>query len=135
MIRCEKCKKSLNVGDEAHVIDETVFCSEECAIVHLVDEIICSAKEMAKETYNDNVTISTIRPTGNHATCKVCNKDLATCETIFAAEGNMYCSRECGVHDYALTDGDLPYASGIFDSVAEELTPDEIGLEVTADET
>ena len=142
MQQCEQCRKHLRVGDEVHVIDDMKFCSAECAIVHLADEIICSAKEAAKEAYNSNVTILTLRPTKDSANCATCKKDLAKCDTIFAAEGRLYCSRACGVRDYTLIvtcsfeqdDNTCGYADEIFDSVSEELSPKDIGLEVQ-DET
>lgn len=53
--------------------------------------------------------------------CASCDIDLATCDTIWAAKGILYCSQECGVHDYH--DAELD-----FDDVAEEIKPTDIGL-------
>jgi hypothetical protein len=53
--------------------------------------------------------------------CASCDIDLATCDTIWAAKGILYCSHECGVHDYH--DAELD-----FDDVAEEIKPTDIGL-------
>lgn len=129
MQRCKQCDRALKVGDEVHVVDDNTFCSDECAIVYLTNEIIMSAKEQAKELYNSNVTILTLRPTQDTAECAVCKQDLAKCNSIWAAEGKMYCSRECGIRDYSLTTSDdLGYAEEIFDGVAEELLPEDIGL-------
>lgn len=129
MQKCKQCGKSLNVGDEVHVVDENTFCSDECAIVYLTNEIIVSAKEQAKELYNSNASILTLRPTHDTAECAVCKQDLARCNSLWAAEGKLYCSRECGIRDYSLTtDDDLGYAEEIFDGVAEELMPEDIGL-------
>ena len=77
MQKCSQCNKLLKVGDEVHIVDEQIFCSDECAVVYLTNEIICSAKETAKETYNDNVTVLTIRPTKDSARCKICGQNLA----------------------------------------------------------
>ena len=51
-------------------------------------------------------------------TCKICGKELAACETIWAAKGKLFCSRTCGV----ATLGEQ------FDDVAEEINPVDIGL-------
>lgn len=59
--------------------------------------------------------------------CAACDIDLATCDTIWAAEGTLYCSRECGVHDYQ-------HVAQCFDDVAEEINPTDIGL-TKGDET
>lgn len=130
MKTCTQCKKLLRVGDEVHVVDDQIFCSDECAIVYLTNDIICSAKEAAKELYNEAASILTLRPSGLPETCEVCGKDLSTCKTIWAAEGMLYCSRKCGIHNYTLSDNDSEYAAEIFGLVAEEINPKDIGLEV-----
>lgn len=140
MKRCEHCKTPLKVGDEVHVLDEEIFCSEECAILHLTDYIICNAKETAKEQYHDEATIITYRPTKDSAVCKTCGKDLSECESIWAAEGNLYCSRECGIQDYIVDTGvadntvGREYATNLFDNASEELNPKDIGLGEWEDE-
>ena len=53
--------------------------------------------------------------------CDGCGKDLSKCETIWAANGSLYCSHECGTRDIALS-----FLS--FDDVAEELSPYDIGI-------
>lgn len=58
--------------------------------------------------------------------CAACDIDLATCDTIWAAEGTLYCSRECGIHDYRVVYGDN--AEQHFDEVAEEIVPSQIGI-------
>ena len=60
------------------------------------------------------------------AMCATCNTDLATCETIWAAEGILYCSRECGMYDFKYAYGDD--AERHFDEVAEEINPRDIGI-------
>ena len=69
-----------------------------------------------------------IRPVNEHSTdmCAACDTDLATCDTIGAAEGILYCSRECGVHDFKVQYGDD--AEKHFDEVAEEINPRDIGI-------
>ena len=127
MKTCWQCNKPIRVGDEVHVLGEQMFCSKECAILHTANEIAMNAKELAIEQYNEEAAILTVRPASNHAMCGACDKDLAKCETIWAAEGTLYCSRECGIHDYKVAHKN---AEEYFDSVAEEITPNEIGLEV-----
>lgn len=58
--------------------------------------------------------------------CTICDIDLATCNTIWAAEGNLYCSRECGIHDFMSVYGED--AEEYFDQVAEEISPEDIGI-------
>lgn len=58
--------------------------------------------------------------------CAACDVNLATCETIWAAEGSLYCSRECGIHDLKYAYGDD--AEKHFDEVAEEISPRDIGI-------
>lgn len=50
--------------------------------------------------------------------CKICGKELAGCDTIWAAKGKLFCSRTCGVE--ALGEQ--------FDDFAEEINPVDIGL-------
>lgn len=68
------------------------------------------------------------RVVDEHSTdmCAACGTDLATCETIWAAEGILYCSRECGIHDFKVHYGDD--AERHFDEVAEEINPRDIGI-------
>lgn len=63
--------------------------------------------------------------------CHRCGKNLATCDTAWAAEGYLYCSEYCGVSNYraAAHIGDTDYARDVFFSVAEEVNPKDIGLE------
>lgn len=116
---CEHCNKQLRVGDEAHIVDEQLFCSKECAVLHISHEIAMNAKELAIELYDEKATVLTVRPESDHAACNVCGKDLAKCEIIFAAEGTLLCSRNCGMRIFD---------EGHFDEVAEEITPDDIGI-------
>ena len=61
--------------------------------------------------------------------CTACDIDLATCDTIWAAEGTLYCCRECGIEDFKHKYGDD--AERCFNDVAEEVTPEDIGMTVT----
>lgn len=49
--------------------------------------------------------------------CMICGKRLADCETIWAVEGSLYCSAECGTK-----------ATECFNDLAEEINPVDIGL-------
>lgn len=60
------------------------------------------------------------------AMCAACNIDLATCETIWAAEGFLYCSRECVIYDFKYDYSAI--AEKHFDEVAEEINPRDIGI-------
>lgn len=60
--------------------------------------------------------------------CAACDIDLATCDTIWAAGGALYCSRECGIADY---ENEYEYgdeAEKYFDMEAEEINPKDIGI-------
>ncbi len=59
-------------------------------------------------------------------TCAACDIDLGTCDTIWAAEGALYCSAECGIHDYETTHVD---AEKRFYAYAEEINPQDIGID------
>lgn len=73
------------------------------------------------------------RPVNEKSTtmCAACDIDLGTCKTIWAAEGALYCSRDCGIHDFKVTYGDN--AEQHFDDVAEEINPQDIGIELSED--
>ena len=64
----------------------------------------------------------------NSTLCCTCNKDLAECETVVAAEGMLFCSRTCGILKYRMN------AVAWFEAVHEEVATAEIGLEVHKDE-
>lgn len=117
---CKRCGKPLNVGDEAHVVDGEMYCSKNCAVLSIMDEIIMNAKEMAVEQYDDSAAILTVRPTLESAECDLCHDNLADHETIWAAEGKLYCSPMCGVRAYGSKEQ--------FHFFAEEVLPEEIGL-------
>ncbi len=131
MRKCEHCGEPLNVGDTVHVVDKKIFCSRGCTIFYLTNDVIRNAKALAIEQYEAFAKEEVIKHTSDSATCHTCGKDLATCEAILAAEGNLYCSRECGIQHYK---GNPENAERLFLAYAEEVTPAEIGLEVSTDE-
>lgn len=59
--------------------------------------------------------------------CGVCRADLSACDTIFAAEGSLYCSRDCGIHDFENKYGSA--AERHFDDVSEEIQPMDAGIQ------
>lgn len=59
--------------------------------------------------------------------CCVCDRNLAKCMTIWAAEGALYCSKECGIYDFGFVYGGN--AKEKFEDTSEEITPDEVGIE------
>ena len=61
--------------------------------------------------------------------CAACDIDLGTCNTIWAAGGGLYCSRECGEHDYSMMSNiSTEEAKQLFDEEAEEINPVDIGI-------
>lgn len=129
--RCLKCGKHLLPGMEAHKVDDALYCCKVCAVDDLTEQIINSAKEMALEAYNNDATVFTVtvdtrKPVNEHseAMCAACDTDLATCSTIYAAEGILYCSKECGREDWQHAKSELN-----FDDIVEEVQPQDIGIE------
>lgn len=81
--------------------------------------------------YDANGLVKGSRVVDEHSTdmCAACDIDLGTCDTIFAAEGALYCSRECGCHDLQyMNNFTVDEATKYFDEVAEEINPTDIGL-------
>lgn len=58
--------------------------------------------------------------------CVACDIDLATCDTIYSAEGALYHSRECGIADFEHKYGGD--AERYFNECVEEVTPEDIGI-------
>ena len=56
------------------------------------------------------------------AMCAACDTDLSTCDTIWAAHGILYCSKECGMHD-------LKHDNLSFEDAAEEIGTLDIGIQ------
>lgn len=56
---CANCSSDLVKASSIHVVDGEMFCSEDCAINHHMDEILMNAKEQAKEWYNTYAEIVT----------------------------------------------------------------------------
>lgn len=131
MRKCEHCGEPLNVGDTVHVVDKKIFCSRGCTVLYLTNDVIRNAKALAIEQYEAFAKTETLKHTADSANCRNCGKDLATCETIIAVEGELYCSRECGKQ---YCSRDPLNDTKLFDAYAEEVTPAEIGLEVPTDE-
>lgn len=61
--------------------------------------------------------------------CAACDIDLGTCDTIWAAGGILYCSRECGIYDYSMMSNiSKEDAEQLFNDEAEEINPQDIGI-------
>jgi len=56
--------------------------------------------------------------------CAVCGKELLQCDTIWTAEGSLYCSKECGIKDFEKEYG--KNAEKLFNLIAEEIIVEEI---------
>lgn len=54
---CAHCNKNLALLDEIHTVDGQLFCSKECAIEYLMNDIIMNAKESAIEAYGDTAEV------------------------------------------------------------------------------
>ena len=60
MTTCAMCGKPLKTVKEAHAWQGELYCSEQCTLDAISDEIIMNAKETAKEIYtNEAETVST----------------------------------------------------------------------------
>lgn len=81
--------------------------------------------------YDANGLVKGPRVVDEHSTdmCAACDIDLGTCDTIWAAGGALYCSRECGEHDYSMMSNiSAEDAKQLFDEEAEEINPVDIGI-------
>lgn len=58
--------------------------------------------------------------------CEECSGILADHETIWSAEGTLYCSEECGIKAYTRIHGEQ--GAKYFLDVAEEICPEDIGI-------
>lgn len=107
----------MNAGFE----DTTINC-EKCGVELLVTDI---------HEYDDNGLVKSPRVVDEYSTdmCAACDIDLGTCNTIWAAGGGLYCSRECGIHDYSMMSNiSAEDAEQLFDEEAEEINPTDIGI-------
>ena len=52
MTLCGNCHKPLKDFDEVHAVDGILYCSKECAIEDLTNNIIMNAKSAAIEIYD-----------------------------------------------------------------------------------
>lgn len=57
MTRCEHCNKPLKDLEEVHAVYGSLYCSKECAIAHITDEVIMNAKETAIEQYEEGCEV------------------------------------------------------------------------------
>lgn len=57
--------------------------------------------------------------------CKTCQQDLSKLETIYAAEGDLYCSHTCGIKDFK---NHYTNAEERFNYSVEEINPTDIGI-------
>lgn len=128
-MKCERCNKPIT---KAHIVDHVHYCSDECAIAALTDDIIMNAKECAKEFYSESVEIVDMDVTR----CTRCGKPLALNKTAWSSIDGMYCSHECGVNDayykyganeYKSEDEHIHKATRYFEDVAEEITREDYG--------
>ena len=101
--------------------DTTIKC-ENCGVELLVTD---------NHEYDDNGLVKGPRVVDEYSTdmCAACDIDLGTCNTIWAAGGGLYCSRECGIHDYSMMSNiSAEDAEQLFDDEAEEINPTDIGI-------
>lgn len=61
---CQHCSKDLRLVNEIHVVEGSMYCSESCAINEQTNIIIDSAKETAKQWYNNFAEVVTARDIG-----------------------------------------------------------------------
>lgn len=63
----------------------------------------------------------------SNTACRMCGASLSTLETVFAAEGALYCSANCGrLHFMSTHNADVGYE---FEDIVEEVQAIDIGLE------
>ena len=102
--------------------EETTINCEKCGVKLIITD---------PHEYDDNGLVKGPRVVDEHSTdtCAACDIDLGTCDTIWAAGGALYCSRECGIHDYSMmSNTSKEDAEQLFNDAAEEINPTDIGL-------
>ena len=57
MTICETCNKLLKDVEELHACDGILYCSRECAIKGIMEDIMQNAKELAIEQYDSNAEV------------------------------------------------------------------------------
>lgn len=62
MTGCTHCGKVLH--GEIHAVNGLLFCTANCAIEYLANEVRATADQLAAEVYNDNVEIITAEDIG-----------------------------------------------------------------------
>ena len=115
--RVEVSFSKANVGFE-----ETTINCKKCGVELLVTD---------QHEYDDNGLVKSPRVVDEYSTdmCAAYDIDLGTCDTIWAAGGGLYCSRECGIHDYSMMSNiSAEDAEKLFDEEAEEINPTDIGI-------
>ena len=114
----------------------------ECGAEQSVEEVFgnatincvkCQAelKVIGQQNNNTNGLVKGPLACDKHSTdmCDACDIDLGTCDTIWAAGGALYCSRECGIHDYSMMSNiSAKDAEQLFNEEAEEINPQDIGI-------
>lgn len=119
---CPECgteqRVEVNLPKANAGFEETTINCEKCDVALLVTD---------QHKYDDNELVKGPRVVDEHSTdmCATCDIDLGTCDTIWAAEGALYCSVECGINDYETTHVD---AEKRFYAYAEEINPQDIGI-------
>ena len=115
-----------------HNCAKCVLDEDTCKLASLLNQDTGKVTEPcdAYETYAELVSVLGFdpisRPVGakSKEMCCACDTDLGTCSVIWSAEGRLYCSKDCGIHDY--NDDEAA-----FNSYAEEINPLDIGIERT----
>ena len=57
MTECMHCHRDLSQVEEIHAVHGELFCSRECSIEHIAQDIIRNAKEEAIATYDNNAEV------------------------------------------------------------------------------
>jgi hypothetical protein len=134
IVDSSKLESWLDKLDNTYVQSVCYLCGTEqqVSIATLVSHTHAKCVKCGKTLFliksRSNGHIEGPRVADEHSTdmCAACDTDLATCDTIWAAEGLLYCSRECGIHNFKTQYGDD--AERHFDEVAEEINPRDIGI-------
>lgn len=123
---CPECgtkqRVEVNFPSEKAGFESTVINCSKCEVELSVTD---------QHEYDDNGLVTSPRVVDEHSTdmCAACDIDLGTCDTLWAAGGALYCSRECGIHDYSMMSNiSAKDAEQLFDEEAEEINPTDIGI-------
>lgn len=78
MTLCGHCQKPLREFDEVHAVQGILYCSRECAIDDITNDIIMNAKEAAIEAYACEAEVVATTEILKDEMCELVDEDNST---------------------------------------------------------